>query len=218
VTRTRILLLLVLALVAEAIAVRVGATTDVIPKLAGTTAWTTSRAAGVIAFVALTLDVMFGLFSSTGLLDRWIPKGASIDVHRWLSGVALSLVGVHVGALLLDSWIRFDALDVLVPGLTSYRTGAIALGIVALHGSLLVHASFGWRKVIGVRAWRALHMLAFAVFVGAVVHGLALGNELLGLYTVAATSVGALLVARIALSIQRRRPTTSSEPRPRVLA
>ena len=217
-TRTRLLLLLVLALVAEAVAVRVGATANVIPTLAGTAAWTTSRAAGVIAFVALALDVMFGLFASTGLLDRWIPKGASIDVHRWLSGVALSLVGVHVGALLLDGWIRFDALDVLVPGVATYRTGAVALGIVALHGSLLVHASFGWRKVIGVRAWRALHLLAFAVFVCAVAHGLALGNELVGLYAVAATTVGALLVARIGLAVYRRKPRTSSEPRPRVLA
>src|SRR5258707_381039 len=83
-----------------------------VPRLAGTAAWTTSRAAGVIAFAALTLDVVFGLFVSTGAVDRWVPRGASVDVHRWLSGVALALIGLHSVSLLVDPAIRFDALDV----------------------------------------------------------------------------------------------------------
>ena len=39
--------------------------TGAIPDLAGTSPWITSRAAGVTAFLALTLDVIFGLFVST---------------------------------------------------------------------------------------------------------------------------------------------------------
>ena len=76
-TRTRWIGLAIVALVVEATLVRLGVVVDPIPKLAGTAAWTTSRAAGVTAFAALTLDVVFGLFVSTGLIDRWVPRTRS---------------------------------------------------------------------------------------------------------------------------------------------
>lgn len=204
-TRTRWIGLVVVALVAEALAVRLGLITDPIPKLAGTAAWTTSRAAGVTAFGALTLDVVFGLFVSTGLLDRWVPRGASVDVHRWLSSVSLTLVAVHALALLGDPSVRFDALDVLVPWQSAYRPGAVALGVLALYGAAVIHLSFGWRRWLGVRAWRALHTTAFAVFVAAVAHGLAAGSDagpLRALYAVTVAVVLALVAIRIALSVR----------------
>ena len=211
-TRARLITLLVVAVAADALALRLGWLDHPLPRLAGPEAWTCSRAAGVIAFVALTLDVLFGLFVSTGALDRWVPRAASVDVHRWLSVVALTLIGVHAVALLADSWVKYDALDLVVPGLSSYRTGPVAIGILAMYGALLVHQSFGWRKRIGVRAWRALHFIAFAVFVAAVAHGVLAGTDarhpgMRALYLGAGVTVGALVALRIAgaiaLAIQR---------------
>ena len=207
--RSRWLALVVVALVAEAIAVRCGLVADPIPKLAGTAAWTTSRAAGVTAFAALTLDVVFGMFVSTGVVDRWVPRGASVDVHRWLSSVSLAFVVVHVLALLGDATIRFDALDVLVPGLSPYRPGAVALGTFATYGAIVLHVSFGWRKRIGVRAWRALHFTAFAVFVAAVVHGLTAGSDtgrggMRAIYLGAVAAVVGLVVLRVVLATRSR--------------
>jgi sulfoxide reductase heme-binding subunit YedZ len=202
VTRARVIAVGVVALVVLAILERLGIVE--LPRLTGTEAWTTARAAGVIAFAALTIDVVFGLFASTGLLDRVIPRGASIDVHRWLSGVALALIGVHAASLLADGYIKYDALDALVPGLSSIRTGAVAIGIFAFWGALLVHASFGWRKRIGVRAWRALHFLAFAIFVAGIVHGVTAGSDALRpIYTGAALLVGALVALRITSALAR---------------
>jgi predicted ferric reductase len=208
VTRARWIMLAAAALALTAIAVRLGWIADPIPKLAGTAAWTTSRTAGVIAFAALTLDVMFGLFVSTGAIDRWVPRGASVDVHRWLSSVALALIGLHSVALLVDPSIHFDALDALVPGISPYRAGAIAVGVCAMYGALVVHASFGWRKKIGVRAWRAIHFTAFAVFVAGVIHGMLAGSDtgkLHALYGASGAIVGVLVVARIALAVRAPR-------------
>ena len=210
-TRTRWIGLAIAALVVEATLVRLGAIADPLTKLAGTAAWTTSRAAGVTAFGALTLDVVFGLFVSTGLVDRWVPRGASVDVHKWLSSVALALVGVHSVALLVDPAVHFDALDALVPGMSSYRAGAIAIGIVAMYGALVVHLSFGWRKRIGVPAWRALHFIAFAVFNGAIVHGLLAGSDaahhgMRALYAGSGAVVIGLVMVRIAIAMSHRRP------------
>jgi predicted ferric reductase len=208
-TRTRWIVVAITALVVEAILVRLGVVGDPIPKLAGTGAWTMSRAAGVTAFGALALDVVFGLIVSTGILDRIVPRGASIDVHRWLSSVSLSLVAVHALALFGDSWVHYDALDALLPGVSAYRPGAVALGIAAAYGAIVLHASFSWRKRIGVRAWRALHFISFEVFVAAGLHGLVAGSDadhtgLRAVYASAFAIVLALVVIRVGLHVRRR--------------
>jgi predicted ferric reductase len=186
----------------DAVAVRAGVAPGAIPKLAGSSLWITSRAAGVTAFLALTLDVVFGLFVSTGAADRLIPRARSVDVHRWLSTVALTMTGVHALALLGDRFVRFDVLDVLVPFLSSYRAFAVALGVVAAYGAVLVHASFSWRRRIGAKTWRKLHYLSFVVFAAALLHGLFAGSdtsapEVQALYICSATVVGALGLYRV---------------------
>lgn len=192
----------VLLLVLDAVAVRMGLVPGAIPQLAGTSPWVTSRAAGVTAFVALTLDVIFGLFVSTGAADRLIPRAWSIDVHRWLSTVALTMTGVHAVALLGDRFVRFDLLDVLVPFVSSYRVFAVVLGVLAAYGAILVHASFSWRRRIGPKTWRKVHYLSFFVFAAALLHGLLAGSDSGGpgmqaLYVSSATAVGVLGIYRI---------------------
>jgi predicted ferric reductase len=191
-----------LLLVLDAILVRMDVATGAVPKLAGTSLWITSRAAGVTAFLALTLDVVFGLFVSTGAADSLIPRGRSVDVHRWLSTVALTLTAVHALALLGDRFVRFDVLDVLIPLSSSYRAFAVALGILAAYGALVVHASFSWRRRIGPKTWRKLHYLSFFVFGGALLHGLLAGSDrsapgMQALYVSSLTVVGVLVVYRV---------------------
>ncbi len=192
----------VLLLVLDAIAVRMGVGTGVIPKLDGTSLWITSRAAGITAFLALTLDVVFGLFVSTGAADRFLPRARSVAAHRWLSSVALSMVAVHALALLGDRFIRFDVLDLLVPFASSYRSIAVALGVLAAYGALVVHASFTWRKRIGAKAWRKLHYTSFVVFAAALLHGLLAGSDtktpaMFVLYSSSASLVGVLAGYRV---------------------
>jgi predicted ferric reductase len=187
----------VLLLVLDAVAVRMRLATGVIPQIAGTSPWITARAAGVTAFLALTFDVIFGLFVSTGAADRLIPRARSIDVHPWLSMVALTLTGVHALALLADRFVRFDLLDVLVPFVSSYRGFAVALGVLAAYGAILVHASFSWRRRIGPKTWRKVHYLSFLVFAAALLHGLLAGSDsgtlgMQALYVSSATMVGVL--------------------------
>lgn len=199
-----------LLLLLDAIAVRLGLAVGAIPKLAGTSLWTTSRAAGVTAFLALTLDVVFGLFVSTGAADRRIPRARSVDIHRWLSTVALALTAAHAIALLGDRFVRFDVLDLLVPFSSSYRSFAVALGVLAAYGALLVHVSFSWRRRIGAKTWRKLHYVSFFVFAAALLHGLLAGSDsrspgLLALYVSSASLVAALGIHR-RLGLARGRP------------
>lgn len=191
-----------LLLVFDAAAVRMGIAAGAVPKIEGTSLWITSRAAGVTAFLALTLDVVFGLFVSTGAADRLIPRARSVEVHRFLSTVALSLTGAHALLLLGDRFVRFDILDVLVPFLSSYRPFAIALGALAAYGALVVHVSFGLRRRIGAKTWRGIHYLSFFVFATALAHGLLAGSDsgspgMQALYVAAITVVALLGLYRV---------------------
>ncbi len=190
-----------LLLVLDAVAVRAGVATGAIPKLAGTSLWVTSRAAGVTAFLALSLDVMFGLFVSTGAADRFIPRARSVDVHRWLSTVALTMVGIHALVLIGDRFARFDVLDLIIPFVSSYRSFAVALGVFAAYGALLVHASFFSRRRIGAKTWRKLHYTSFFVFAAALLHGILAGSDsstagMHALYASSVSIVGALAAYR----------------------
>lgn len=166
-----------LLLALDAMAARLGVATSIVPTVQGTAAWTTSRAAGITAFLALTLDVVFGLLMSTRAGDAIIPRARSVSVHRWLSSVTLALVVTHSFVLLADRFVRFDVIDAIVPFSSSYRTFAVGLGVLAGYGALVVHISFALRRRIGTRNWRRLHFVSFGIFLAALVHGLFAGSD-----------------------------------------
>ena len=93
-------------------------------------AWLVARAAGLVAFGLLTLSVWLGLGMSTRLFG---PKRTKplLALHRTLAWTGLSMVGLHLGAILLDPVLHFGALAVLVPGGATWRPGAVALGVVS---------------------------------------------------------------------------------------
>jgi predicted ferric reductase len=168
---------LVLLAVGGALAARYGIAAIDVPRPGGTAAWLISRVAGLTAFLAVSLDVILGLLVSTRTLNRLFAKGAAVELHRWLSSVALALVVAHGVLLLADGYIRFDALAVLVPLASPYRPVAVAVGVVAAYLALVVHVSFALRKRIGVKTWRHLHYLSFVVLIGAAAHGLLAGSD-----------------------------------------
>jgi sulfoxide reductase heme-binding subunit YedZ len=58
-----------------------------------------------------------------------------------------------------------------------YRPVWTGIGVVAAELALLVHLSFRFRGRIGARNWRRLHWLAYAVFLGALAHGIGSGTD-----------------------------------------
>lgn len=200
---------IVVLLVAGTLGARLGVWDLALPRPEGTWAWTFSRAASVSAYLALTLDVLFGLFLSTGAADRWVARARSVEVHRFLSLSAIGLTVAHAAAMLGDRYMRFDLLDVTVPFLVGYRTIGVGLGIVAMWLAVMVHASFALRSRIGPRAWRALHYLAFVVFALATLHGMTAGTDARAtwmrlLYGAAGASVAGLTLVRVALALGPR--------------
>jgi methionine sulfoxide reductase heme-binding subunit len=142
-------------------------------------AWLVARAAGLVAFGLLTLSVWLGLAMSTRLLGQKRQKPL-LAVHRTLAWTGLSMVVLHVTAILLDPVLHFGALAVFVPGAAAWRPGPVAFGVVAAWLSLALAASFNARRWIGQKGWRRLHYASFAAFWLALGHALLTGTDLKG--------------------------------------
>jgi sulfoxide reductase heme-binding subunit YedZ len=141
------------------------------------TFWILARAAGFAAYLLLTGAVLAGLVVKTRPFARVLRAPSAVDLHRTLALLGLGFLGVHASALLLDTTVRIAPAALLVPGLAPYRPLATGFGVLAGELMLLIYASFGLRKRIGIRTWRALHRLTFVVFAFATVHGLAAGSD-----------------------------------------
>jgi len=143
-------------------------------------AWLVARAAGLVAFGLLTLSVWLGLAMSTRLLGPKRQKKL-LGLHTTLAWTGLSMIGLHVTAVLLDPVMHFGALAALVPFAAPWKPGGIAAGVVAGWLSLMLALSFRARKWIGQKGWRRLHYLSFAAFALSLGHALFVGTDLKGL-------------------------------------
>lgn len=192
--------LLALAL-AGALASRAGWIAIDAPRPGGTGPWILARATGHAAFAALALATLAGLLISTRAGDRWIPRAALVELHGWLSPLALALTGGHALALLADRYLRYDLIDVVVPLASGYRPTAVGLGIAAAYLALVVHASFGLRRRLGARRWRRLHYLSFAAFAAAALHAALAGTDAARPWAIALLAAP---IAGVGLLIARR--------------
>jgi sulfoxide reductase heme-binding subunit YedZ len=179
------------------------------------TFWLLARASGLTAYALLTASVLAGLTLKSRPFGRGLRAAAVADVHRVLALVALGMLGLHAGALALDSTVRLSPAALLVPSLSPYRPLAVACGVVAAELAALVVLSFPLRRHIGVRAWRRLHWATYLVFALGTVHGLAAGTDssqpwAFGLYLGAVGSVAFATAYRALAHIvsARERSTT----------
>jgi hypothetical protein len=175
-------------------------------------AWYIARAAGLVAFGALTLSVWLGLGMSTRLLGPKRHKPL-FGWHQTLAWTGLSMLALHAGALLFDPTLHFGLTSILAPFASAWRPVAVAAGVVAGWLTLVLAVSFRLRKRIGQRGWRRLHYATFAAFVLALGHALTAGTDLRGLggpllAVFAAGPVVWLTFVRILL------PRTPPNPRP----
>jgi hypothetical protein len=182
--------------------------------------WLFERLFAWMAYIAVTLSVVFGLLLSTKVLDAVAHRPVNFTLHQELAAVGLGMAGIHGALLGLDATMPFSVVGILVPGQAPYAPLAVGVGQVAFYLMTLVTASFYVRRRIGQRAWRALHYLTFLAFAGSTAHGIAAGTDsgmpwAQWVYLGATTVVAFLLAYRIGISVAdrvERRARTASAP------
>jgi len=165
-------------------------------------AWYVARAGGLVSFGLLTLAVLAGvLLAGRARFADW-PRFAIEDVHRFLGLLAGTFLGVHVLGLLADGYLGLPLSALLVPGLSSYRPLATALGVVGAELLLALAVTNRLRGRLAYPTWRRLHMLNFAVWILALAHGITAGTDsdtswAITVYLLASGSVAGACVWRL---------------------
>ncbi len=138
--------------------------------------WYIARSSGLVAWVLVTASVLWGLALSTRLTRR--PKPAWVlDLHRFLGGLSVVFVGVHVAGLVADSYTHFGPSDVLVPFASAWHPTAVAGGVVALYLLAAVELTSLAMRYLPRRFWHAVHLTSFGIFGLTTVHALTAGTD-----------------------------------------
>jgi len=141
--------------------------------------WYVSRSAGFTAWILTALSVLWGLFLSTGIMRGWPTRPWLLDLHRFLGGLTVVFVGVHIAALVADNFVYFGWSEVLVPMASDWQPGAVAWGIVAFYLLIAVEVtSLLRRRFVSERIWRAVHASSFLLFGFGTVHTFQAGSDL----------------------------------------
>ncbi len=139
--------------------------------------WYAARAAGIVAWALAASSVIWGLALSTRALGRRPRPAWLFDFHRFLGGAALIFTGIHVGAILLDTYVHFSLINVLVPFTSTWRPAAVAWGIASFYLILAVELTSLARRYISKKVWRRVHVASFVLFVTSSVHALTAGTD-----------------------------------------
>jgi predicted ferric reductase len=139
--------------------------------------WYFARSGGIVAWALLAGSVLWGLALSTKVLRGRPRPNWILDLHRFLGGMALLFTGIHVVSLIMDSYVHFGLLEVLVPFTGSWHPVAVAWGVISLYLLIAVELTSLARKRISKRAWRMTHYLSFPLFLLTTVHALSAGTD-----------------------------------------
>lgn len=172
--------------------------------------WLTSRAAGVAALLFASLAVAIGL--SMGSRFARTRRADVRVLHEALSLATLVALGVHVAALLFDSYLHPSLADLAIPFASAYQRWWMAAGIAGGWIMAILGLSAYARTRIGQQRWRKLHRFTALGWALGLAHAIGQGTDVRSawfLLAVAATAIpaAALLAARLAPSL--------SDPEPR---
>jgi DMSO/TMAO reductase YedYZ heme-binding membrane subunit len=139
--------------------------------------WYVARSSGIVAWALILATIVWGLLLATKVLGRKPGPAWLLSLHRYLGALTVAFVGVHVGAILLDSYTDFGITDVLVPSTGSWHPLAVAWGIVGLYVLLAVEGTSLARHRLSPRVWRGTHILSYVLLALVTIHLLTAGTD-----------------------------------------
>jgi ferredoxin-NADP reductase/DMSO/TMAO reductase YedYZ heme-binding membrane subunit len=129
------------------------------------------------------------------------------DLHKYLSTLTVLLASVHTTSLMLDPYVKFDAADLLIPGVATYEGAteviniALAVGVVAMWIMMVVYLSSLVMDKLPHSLWKAIHYLSYLVFFAIGIHAAFSGSDV-GSWWYAAVSIFVISMTMIALLIR----------------
>ncbi len=148
---------------------------------------------GFAGVVALSLLLVQPLLIGGYLPGLLAPRGRT--VHRWIGGLLVATVVIHVGALWITS--PHDVIDAL---LFTSPTPFSAWGVIAMWAIFAVAVLAALRRPLRVRprTWRIAHtVLAVVIVIGSVVHAILIEGTMETMSKVAACALVLIATTKV---------------------
>ena len=173
---------LLIAIGAIAVLVAIGVTDQVLPATDARTAelrpWIAARALGVMAYLLLALEVATGLvLSHPRNTAAWRKTKQVFPWHELLTVFTFGFLAIHGVLLAVDRYANVGWLGALVPGLSAFRTPAIALGTVAAYTMLFTAITAKWTRLLPSGWWLKVHRVAALTFLMTWLHAVLSGTD-----------------------------------------
>lgn len=173
--------------------------------------WYVTRGAGAVTLVLLTASVVLGI----GERRMWTggrSRFATGALHRSVSLLSLVFVAIHVVTVWIDPFPRIGLINAVVPFQTSYRALWLAFGTIAFDLMLAIVVTSLVRARLGYARWRVVHLLAYASWPVALLHGLGAGSDAKSTWMLVLTA-GCVAAVLAAAASRISEPPTSATRR-----
>ena len=124
----------------------------------------------------LTATVLWGILLPARLFPQQRPAWI-LDLHRWMGGLTIGFIAIHMAALVADNYLHFGAAELLVPGRSEYEPWAVGLGVMAMWLLVVVELTSLAKKRLSRRVWHGIHLFSYATFLLTSLHGTLAGTE-----------------------------------------
>jgi predicted ferric reductase len=139
--------------------------------------WALGRGTGITALGFLTISLALGIATRSGRRVLSLPRFAVADVHRFAALAATLLVVLHMVLLFFDPYSQLRVVDFVVPFLGAYRPLWQGLGTLGFDVLVVVIITSIVRDRIGVRIFRFVHWVTYALWPIALAHALGNGTD-----------------------------------------
>lgn len=143
--------------------------------------WYLNRSTGLVLLVLLTATVVLGVISAgsrRGPDSRAVPRFVSQSLHRNVALLSVLFLTAHVVSAVIDSYVDIRWWQAFFPVGATYQPLWLGMGAFALDLIAAVTLTSLLRTRLRVRTWRTIHLLAYAAWVVAVIHGVGIGTDM----------------------------------------
>lgn len=142
--------------------------------------WLLDRGAALVAYPALFLAVLTGIFYNTAAFGVLHESARRVHIEMSVFGMVVTLL--HAGLGILDTWFVLSGQAPAPAYSMSYFLNGVVVGIGAL--LMLVVAVLGFTDAKRFdKPWgpRVVHSFAYAGFIFGTIHAAAIGTDIAGL-------------------------------------
>lgn len=139
--------------------------------------WNLARGSGLTLYLLSWWLLVSGLAGKAHLLRRSGHRQITLSLHTYAAHLWLGMLIVHVLALVADPTIYFGPRETLLPFRSPWREPWTGFGIAAAEIGVIILASSFLLRLLGYRAWKAIHWLSLPVFAMGLAHGLGVGTD-----------------------------------------